>query len=58
MATGIREGKLWIQTRPGEGWAPPGYSCSRHATWVASTPMTKPGHRISLSIVTLCFMSE
>ena len=26
MATGLEEWKLWIQTQPGEGWAPSGYS--------------------------------
>ena len=34
MATGLREGKLWIQTRLGEGRVPPVYSFPRHATWV------------------------
>ena len=36
MATSLGEGKLWIPTnlRPGEGWALPYYSCSRHTTWV------------------------
>ena len=36
MTTGLGEGRLWIETmcRTREGWAPPGYSCQRHATWV------------------------
>ena len=29
MATSLGKGKLWIQTRPGEGCAPPGYSCPK-----------------------------
>ena len=34
MATGLGEGKLWIQTRPGKGWVLPGYLCPTFATWV------------------------
>ena len=29
MATGLREGKLWIQIRPGAGWATQSYFCPR-----------------------------
>ena len=34
ISPNLGERKLWICTscRPGEGWAPPGYSYSRHAT--------------------------
>ena len=37
MTTHLEEGNLWIQTscRPGEGWALLGYSCPKHAIWVA-----------------------
>ena len=35
MATSLEEGKLWIETLPGEGWVPPGYSYPRHTIYKA-----------------------
>ena len=43
MTTILREEKFCIQTscRPGEGWAPPGSSCPRHATWLSTHDQTR-----------------
>ena len=45
MATGLGEGKLWIQTsyRPGEGWVLPDYSCLRCTIWLAPSQRTGYG---------------
>ena len=32
IATGLGEGKLWIQTKPGKRWSLLGYSCPKHTT--------------------------